>query len=95
MSTTATDRLNAALEGRYRIESELGEGGMATVYLPDDLKHARKVVLKVLRPELAVVVGSERLSMPTRALSSELLRLDRVWDRLRGNPRFERLVGGS
>jgi serine/threonine-protein kinase len=46
-------RLNAALEGRYRIESELGEGGMATVYLADDLKHERKVALKVLKPELA------------------------------------------
>ena len=46
-------RLNAALEGRYRIESELGEGGMATVYLADDIKHERKVALKVLGPELA------------------------------------------
>ncbi len=53
-------RLNAALEGRYRIESELGEGGMATVYLTDDLKHERKVALKVLKPELAAVVGAER-----------------------------------
>ena len=53
-------RLNAALEGRYRIESELGEGGMATVYLADDTKHERKVALKVLKPELAAVVGAER-----------------------------------
>ena len=53
-------RLNAALEGRYRINSELGEGGMATVYLADDLKHERKVALKVLKPELAAVVGAER-----------------------------------
>ena len=60
MSTPAVDRLNAALEGRYRIESELGEGGMATVYLADDMKHERKVALKVLKPELAAVVGAER-----------------------------------
>ena len=60
MSTIPVDRLNAALEGRYRIERELGEGGMATVFLADDLKHERKVALKVLKPELAVVVGAER-----------------------------------
>ena len=53
-------RLNVALKGRYRIERELGEGGMATVYLADDLKHERKVALKVLKPELAAVVGAER-----------------------------------
>ena len=56
----AVTRLNAALEDRYRIERELGEGGMATVYLADDLKHERKVALKVLKPELAAVVGAER-----------------------------------
>ncbi len=53
-------RLNVALQGRYRVERELGEGGMATVYLADDLKHERKVALKVLKPELAAVVGGER-----------------------------------
>ena len=60
MTDTPVDRLNAALEGRYAIERELGEGGMATVYLADDLKHERKVALKVLKPELAAVVGAER-----------------------------------
>ena len=54
------ERLNTSLEGRYAIERELGEGGMATVYLADDLKHERKVALKVLKPELAAVVGAER-----------------------------------
>ncbi len=53
-------RLNAALEGRYAIERQLGEGGMATVYLADDIKHERKVALKVLKPELAALVGAER-----------------------------------
>ena len=48
----AITRLNAALEGRYRIESERGGGGMATVYLADDIKHERKVALKVLKSEL-------------------------------------------
>ena len=54
------DRLNTALAGRYRIERELGEGGMATVYLCDDVKHDRKVALKLLKPELAAVLGAER-----------------------------------
>ncbi len=53
-------RLNAALEGRYRVDREVGEGGMATVYLAADLRHDRKVALKVLRPELAAVVGTDR-----------------------------------
>ena len=54
------NRLNAALEGRYRVEREIGEGGMAVVYVAEDLRHERKVALKVLKPELAAVVGAER-----------------------------------
>jgi serine/threonine-protein kinase len=54
------ERLKAALADRYRIERELGQGGMAMVYLADDLKHGRKVAVKVLRPELAAVLGAER-----------------------------------
>ena len=55
-----TERLTNAIADRYKIESHLGQGGMATVYLAHDLKHDRKVALKVLRPELAAVIGAER-----------------------------------
>ncbi len=58
--TDASTRLSAALAARYRIERELGAGGMATVYLAEDLKHDRKVAIKVLKPELAAVLGAER-----------------------------------
>jgi serine/threonine-protein kinase len=51
--------LAAALADRYRIERELGAGGMATVYLAEDLKHHRKVAVKVLRPELAAAHGTQ------------------------------------
>ncbi len=54
------ERLTAALSARYRVERELGAGGMATVYLAHDRKHDRPVALKVLRPELAAVLGTER-----------------------------------
>jgi eukaryotic-like serine/threonine-protein kinase len=60
MTSVQLDRLGAALAGRYAIERELGRGGMATVYLADDLKHRRKVAIKVLRPELSAVLGPER-----------------------------------
>ncbi len=56
----AITRLGATLEGRYSIERELGAGGMATVYLAHDVRHNRKVALKVLRPELAAILGGER-----------------------------------
>ena len=58
--SSAIDRLTAALADRYRVERELGAGGMATVYLAEDLKHRRKVAIKVLKPELAAVLGVER-----------------------------------
>ncbi len=53
-------RLTAALADRYRLERELGQGGMATVYFATDLKHQRGVAIKVLRPELAAALGPER-----------------------------------
>ncbi|MCU0622048.1 MAG: protein kinase, partial [Gemmatimonadales bacterium] len=55
-----TERLAAALADRYRLEREAGSGGMATVYLAEDLKHRRKVAVKVLRPELAASLGATR-----------------------------------
>jgi eukaryotic-like serine/threonine-protein kinase len=54
------NRLQVALADRYRIEGEIGAGGMATVYLAQDIKHDRKVALKLLRPELSAVIGAER-----------------------------------
>ncbi len=58
--TDAVARLTGALAGRYHIERELGAGGMATVYLAHDVRHDRKVALKVLRPELSAILGGER-----------------------------------
>jgi serine/threonine-protein kinase len=58
--TDAVQRLSVALADRYAIERELGAGGMATVYLAHDVRHDRKVALKVLRPELSAILGAER-----------------------------------
>jgi len=63
-------RLNTALADRYRIERELGQGGMATVYLAQDLRHDRKVALKVLKPELAAVLGAERFVVEIKTTAS-------------------------
>ena len=54
------DRLSGALSARYVLERELGRGGMATVFLAQDLKHGRQVAVKVLRPELATSIGPSR-----------------------------------
>ena len=64
------EQLRAALEDRYRIERELGQGGMATVYLAADLKHGRQVAIKVLRPELAAVIGPERFVREIRTIAA-------------------------
>ena len=59
MPATQT-RLATALADRYRVEREIGVGGMAVVYLAEDLKHGRHVAIKVLKPELAATLGSDR-----------------------------------
>jgi serine/threonine-protein kinase len=55
-----TEQLNTVLAGRCSIERLVGEGGMATVYLARDIRHNRRVALKVLKPDLGAVVGVER-----------------------------------
>jgi Protein kinase domain len=54
------ERLKRALDGRYRLDREVGSGGMAVVYLAEDLKHGRRVALKVLRPEVGHELGGDR-----------------------------------
>ena len=63
-------QLNAILEARYAVERELGRGGMATVYLARDLRHHRRVALKLLNPELGAVVGAERFLSEIRVTAS-------------------------
>src|SRR5512135_674348 len=57
---TDLDRLTTALAQTYRLEKEIGKGGMATVYLGEDLRHQRRVAVKVLRPDLSAIVGADR-----------------------------------
>ena len=70
-----TSGLSTALADRYKIESRLGEGGMETVYLAKDLKHDRKVAIKVLRPEIAAVLGGGRFLLDTPARLPGAFRL--------------------
>ena len=60
MTVAPLDHLNTALSGRYRLEREVGAGGMASVYLADDFRHRRRVAIKVLKPELTEALGAER-----------------------------------
>jgi serine/threonine-protein kinase len=68
--TDITDQFTAALADRYRIERLLGAGGMATVYLAHDVRHDRKVALKVLKPELAAVIGAQRFLAEIRTTAN-------------------------
>src|SRR5258707_1486620 len=68
--SNAPTALVTALADRYRVERELGAGGMATVYLAEDLKHGRKVALKVLKPKLAAVLGDERFVQEIKTTAS-------------------------
>jgi len=68
--TAAPPEVSAALADRYAIERELGQGGMATVYLAEDLKHQRKVAIKVLRRELAAVLGADRFVQEIRTTAN-------------------------
>jgi eukaryotic-like serine/threonine-protein kinase len=68
--TNPVELLSSALEERYAVERELGQGGMATVYLAQDLKHERKVAIKVLRPELSVSLGADRFLREIRVAAN-------------------------
>ncbi|MDH4351956.1 MAG: serine/threonine protein kinase, partial [Gemmatimonadota bacterium] len=65
-----TEKLRVAIADRYVIEQEVGQGGMATVYLAHDVKHDRKVALKVLKPELAAVLGADRFVQEIKTTAS-------------------------
>ncbi|HEU5154306.1 MAG TPA: serine/threonine-protein kinase, partial [Gemmatimonadales bacterium] len=68
--TDASPALTAGLSDRYRIERELGQGGMALVYLAQDIRHDRRVAIKVLRPELAAIIGAERFLREIKTIAN-------------------------
>src|SRR3954463_9332411 len=68
--TDTQSHLTAGLADRYRLERELGAGGMATVYLAYDLRHERKVAIKVLKPELSAVIGAERFLREIKTIAT-------------------------
>ena len=69
-SVPLAERISRALEGRYEIEREIARGGMATVYLARDLRHGRRVAIKVLRDEIAATIGAERFLAEIRVTAS-------------------------
>src|SRR5262245_39444015 len=66
----APQRLIAALAGRYEVDREIGRGGMATVYLARDLRHDRRVALKVLDPDLGAMLGIDRFLAEIRVTAN-------------------------
>ena len=70
MTPAGSAHIAQAIADKYRIERELGAGGMATVYLAEDVRHGRKVALKVLHPELAAVLGNERFLAEIRTTAT-------------------------
>ena len=69
------EKLTGALAGHYLVVREVGRGGMATVYLAEDIRHHRKVAVKVLRPELAVILGKPNANAARVAVTRALARL--------------------
>ena len=84
-------QLETGLASRYTIERELGRGGMATVYLAQDLRHDRPVALKVLHPELSHALGPERFQREIRLAA----RLQHPHILTVLDSRFERLIGNG
>ena len=70
MPPSTLDGLASALAGRYTVVRELGRGGMATVYLADDLKHHRRVAIKVLRAEVGALLGPDRFTREIRTAAA-------------------------
>ncbi|CAN5879632.1 hypothetical protein BH24GEM1_BH24GEM1_09070 [soil metagenome] len=70
MASDQLEHLGRALADRYTVVRELGRGGMATVYLAEDLRHPRQVAIKVLRPELGLLVGPDRFTREIRVAAA-------------------------
>jgi serine/threonine protein kinase len=95
MTSRTADSLTAALADRYRIECELGQGGMATVYLAHDLKHERKVAVKVLKRELAVPRTEEPIVCDAATFLSNVVPDRYRVKRALGMPSFARDISSD